>query len=113
MDAFALRELLDRLDRSEPAFDHFFRAVRLSLTIASWPEGSIDDQQPHAEDEIYFVAGGTAVLRVGDEDRQVGPGSVIYVAAGVAHHFHSITEHLQVLVFRCGTTDDRGVRTPR
>ncbi len=99
MDAFALPELFDRLDRSEPAFDHFFRAARLSLTVASWPEGSIDDQQPHIEDEVYLVAAGTALLRVGDEDRPVGPGSVIYVAAGVAHHFHSITEHLQVLVF--------------
>jgi len=35
MDAFALPELFDRLDRSEPAFDHFFRAARLSLTVAS------------------------------------------------------------------------------
>jgi len=99
MDAFTLPELFDRLDRSGPAFDHFFRAARLSLTAASWPAGSIDDQQPHAEDEAYFVAAGTAVLRVGDEDRQIGPGSVIFVAAGVVHHFHSITEHLQVLVF--------------
>lgn len=69
------------------------------MTVASWPEGSIDHQQPHVEDEVYLVAAGAAPLRVGDEDRPAGPGSVIYVAAGVAHHFHSITEHLQVLVF--------------
>lgn len=96
---FALPELLDRLDRAEPAFEHFFRAERLSLTVASWPEASIDDQQRHVEDEVYLVAAGTALLRVSDEDRSVRPGSVVYVAAGVVHHFHSITEHLQVLVF--------------
>ncbi|MGH3500676.1 MAG: cupin domain-containing protein [Nocardioidaceae bacterium] len=99
MDAFALPELLKRLDTSEPAFEHFFSTARLSLTVASWPASSTDDQQPHAEDEVYFIAEGTGRLCVADEDRAVDPGSVIYVAAGVEHHFHSITQHLQVLVF--------------
>jgi quercetin dioxygenase-like cupin family protein len=38
-------------------------------------------------------------MRVGDEDRAVGAGSIIYVAANVEHRFHSIEEELKVLVF--------------
>jgi mannose-6-phosphate isomerase-like protein (cupin superfamily) len=39
------------------------------------------------------------VIQVADENRPVGPGSVVYVAAGVEHHFHTIEEELRVLVF--------------
>jgi GNAT superfamily N-acetyltransferase len=36
---------------------------------------------------------------VGGEPRAVTAGSIIYVPAGVAHHFHSIVEDLSLLVF--------------
>ena len=32
-------------------------------------------------------------------DQPVAAGSLVYVAAQVEHHFHSITEKLRVLVF--------------
>jgi mannose-6-phosphate isomerase-like protein (cupin superfamily) len=35
---------------------------------------------------------------VGDEERAVGPGDVIHVAATVAHRFHDISEDLEVVV---------------
>jgi mannose-6-phosphate isomerase-like protein (cupin superfamily) len=38
-------------------------------------------------------------VTVGDEERAIGPGSVIFVAAGVTHRFHSITADLSLLVF--------------
>jgi hypothetical protein len=33
------------------------------------------------------------------EDREVGPGAVIFVKAGDEHRFHSISEDLTLLVF--------------
>ncbi|MEZ4734758.1 MAG: hypothetical protein R3E79_47305 [Caldilineaceae bacterium] len=36
---------------------------------------------------------------MGEEDRPVQAGSLVYVAAQVEHRFHSIAETLQVLVF--------------
>jgi quercetin dioxygenase-like cupin family protein len=40
-----------------------------------------------------------AQIRVADEDRSVGPGSIVCVAANVEHRFHSIEDDLIVLVF--------------
>ena len=37
-------------------------------------------------------------MTVGDEDRPVGPGSLVFVAATVPHRFHDITERLVLLV---------------
>jgi mannose-6-phosphate isomerase-like protein (cupin superfamily) len=48
---------------------------------------------------VYYVIAGRGAIRVGDEDRPVKPGSLVFVAAHVEHRFHSITEDLRVLIF--------------
>ena len=60
--------------------------------------GATDPQQPHREDELYYVVSGQATISVGGEERPVGPGSLVFVAAGVAHRFHDVTERLELLV---------------
>ena len=101
MDAFDVDELVARLDTSGHDFAEFFRAPSgtLSMTIAFWPAGGEDPQEPHAEDEVYCVASGRGRIKVAEDDREVQSGSVVYVAAGVEHRFHSIEEDLQVVVF--------------
>lgn len=49
-----------------------------------------DHQQPHARDELYFVARGSATFAMGGATRAVGPGDLIFVPAGVEHRFHEI-----------------------
>ncbi|RYJ30382.1 hypothetical protein CU044_1117 [Streptomyces sp. L-9-10] len=60
--------------------------------------GASDPQQPHRQDEVYFVVSGRASLTVGMETTQVSRGSVVYVPAGTAHKFHHISEDLRVMV---------------
>ena len=98
-DVFRMSELQSRLDRSRHDSAEFFRAGTLSLTVVHWPAGGVDDQRPHTEDEVYYVAAGRGRLRVGDDDHEIAAGSVAFVAAGVEHRFHSIEEDLEVLVF--------------
>jgi mannose-6-phosphate isomerase-like protein (cupin superfamily) len=74
------------------------RVPALSVGVYQIPTGGEDDQAPHHEDEIYVVLHGTAVLRAGDEDIPVEPGSVVHVPAEEEHRFHSIEGNLQVLV---------------
>jgi mannose-6-phosphate isomerase-like protein (cupin superfamily) len=99
MDAFVAEELLARLDPGGHDFAEFFRSSTLSLSVARWPAGSVDDQEPHTEDEVYYVVAGRARLSVADADVAVGAGSIAYVAAGVNHRFHDIDEALEVIVF--------------
>jgi quercetin dioxygenase-like cupin family protein len=40
----------------------------------------------HEFDQIALIVSGTAVYHVGEEDHEVGPGSVLLVPAGVEHH---------------------------
>jgi len=77
----------------------FLASGKLSVGLAVWPAGSTDRQQPHREDEVYYVISGRGVIRVADEEREVQPGSLVFVAAGVEHRFHDIEDDLRVLVF--------------
>ena len=74
------------------------RVSDLSVGTYSIPAGGTDDQEPHAEDEIYVVTAGRAVLESGGDRTAVGPGSVIYVPAGEVHRFAEIVEDLAAIV---------------
>jgi mannose-6-phosphate isomerase-like protein (cupin superfamily) len=77
----------------------FLSSDKLSVGLAVWPAGVTDRQTPHTEDEVYYVIRGRGAIRVGDEDRGVRSGSLVFVSAGVEHRFHDIEEELRVLVF--------------
>lgn len=90
---------LDALQAAEGRrYREFLRVPDMSAGVYVLPAGADDPQQPHAEDELYHVLAGRAVLRVGEDDHPVAGGSVVYVPARVPHRFHSITEDLRVLV---------------
>lgn len=81
--------------------NHFVEHLRvpdLSVGTYSIPVGGVDDQTPHAEDEIYVVTAGRARLVTDTGEAQVGPGDVVFVPAGEAHRFVDITEDLALLV---------------
>ncbi len=99
MQAFELSQLLNVADHASVHYQEFLRHPSLSMGLYSLPAGSFDPQQPHTEDEVYYIASGRGSIRVGDEDRQVQAGSIIFVAAHAPHRFHSITEDLTILVF--------------
>ena len=99
MHAYHVAELQVELRAGPEQYLEFLRVPSLSMGIYELTAGSQDPQQPHTEDEIYYVVSGEAIIRVGDEDRPVRAGSVIYVAANVEHRFHMITEDISVLVF--------------
>lgn len=92
---------LPRLFADRPAGHNYFELIRvpaMSAGLYVLQPGEPDRQVPHQEDELYYVVGGTATIRVGAEDRPVAPGTAIFVPAGVKHHFHSIQAELQVFV---------------
>lgn len=99
MNAFDLERLLTERKLSERLYLEFLRVPALSVGVYVLLAGEIDPQKPHTEDEVYYIASGQAQIKVGEEDRAVGPGSVVYVAAGVEHRFYDITDELIALVF--------------
>ncbi|MEU3402563.1 cupin domain-containing protein [Streptomyces sp. NPDC006670] len=98
MKAFRLDELEAERAANDGAYLQFLRERNMSVGLYSLAAGQGDPQQPHRQDEVYFVVSGRASITVGEETTTVANGSVVYVPAGVPHKFHHITEPLKVLV---------------
>jgi len=63
------------------------------------PAESKDTQNPHEEDEVYYVLRGRGQMTAGEETSKVEAGDLLYVDAGLQHRFHDIEEELELLVF--------------
>ncbi|MFF4099862.1 cupin domain-containing protein [Streptomyces sp. NPDC001903] len=98
MKAFRLDELEAERLANDGAYLQFLRERNMSVGLYALNAGQSDPQQPHRQDEVYFVVSGRASITVGEETTTVARGSVVYVPAGVVHKFHHITEDLRVLV---------------
>ena len=98
MDAYELDDLTNERRQSGERYLEFIRASTLSTGIYELRAGNDDPQRPHTEDEVYYVIRGRASIHVAGEDRPVRPGTLVFVAAGAEHRFHSIEEDLTVLV---------------
>ncbi|MCA1554851.1 MAG: cupin domain-containing protein [Chloroflexi bacterium] len=99
MDAHHLLELLAVGSRRAVEYSELIRKPSLSVGVYTLRAGANDPQQPHTEDEVYYVVSGRGRIEVGSEDGEVSPGSLVFVGARVPHRFHDIGEDLTVLVF--------------
>jgi mannose-6-phosphate isomerase-like protein (cupin superfamily) len=99
MQAFELAQLITQQGSSDKLYLEFLRVPDLSMGLYVLPAGATDPQSPHTEDEVYYVVSGKARIMVGEQERDVQAGSIVYVARNIEHRFHSIEEELKILVF--------------
>jgi len=98
VEAFEVYDILRELTTSDRLYHEFLRTHDLSVGLYRLPAGGTDPQSPHTEDEVYHVVRGRATITVGDEERPVSAGSIVFVGADVPHRFHDIEDELVVLV---------------
>ena len=90
--------VIEESKRAGKAALEFLRVPAVSLSVYRLPAGGADPQQPHSEDEVYYIVRGRAQFRAGNENCAVEPGTVLFVEAGIEHRFHAIEEDLELLV---------------
>jgi mannose-6-phosphate isomerase-like protein (cupin superfamily) len=96
---FEISDLGKKRAQSGRSYLEFLRVPALSAGVYVLQAGATDQQQPHKEDEMYYVVSGRARMKVGSEDREVSVGSVIFVEANLEHRFYDIKQELTALVF--------------
>ena len=85
--------------QSGKTYLEFLRESSMSVGFYVLGAGTVDQQSPHREDELYYIVRGKGRMSAGAKDHCVGPGSLIFIAAEVDHRFYDIEEELTVLVF--------------
>lgn len=91
LDGSEIRELLSHRNSS----------IRVqSLAEARLPPGASTTAHYHPRtEEIYYILSGAALMRIGTDERQVGPGDAIAIGPGETHQITNIGR--DVLKFLC------------
>jgi mannose-6-phosphate isomerase-like protein (cupin superfamily) len=95
---FELDQLQAQRVQAGRSYLEFLRVPAMSAGIYVLPVGGNDRQSPHNQDEIYYVISGSAKMKLGQEERRVEQGSVIFVEAGLEHRFFDIEQELALVV---------------
>ena len=98
---FQLDGLLSKIEKDEYFYD-FLKIRNLEAGVIRLRPGQEDTQEPHSEDELYYVVEGSGMLELGKASKPVKKGSVIFVPAGLRHRFYGNREDLVVLYVFAG-----------
>ena len=96
---FQIGDVVERLERENELFVEFLRCESMSLEVYRLGAGATDPQDPHTEDEVYYIVSGSAKIRIGDDDHPVEPGDIIFVEREIEHYFFDIESELITLIF--------------
>ncbi|MBA3413993.1 MAG: cupin domain-containing protein [Chloroflexia bacterium] len=99
IETHAIAEVETARQASGQAYRQFVNRGTLSAGLYVLEAGATDPQQPHIEDEVYYVLSGRGRITVEGEARPVAAGDLVFVAAMAEHRFHDIAETLSLLVF--------------
>ena len=95
---FNMDELSAQNAQTELPYLEFMRLESMSGYIYELAAGVVDEQEPHDQDEIYYVVKGRSDFTVNDETIAIKPGDILYVKKFAMHRFSNITEDLSLLV---------------
>ncbi len=73
-----------------------------TLEIEIYRPVGVDDQKPHAKDELYVVIAGTGTFVHAGQRTPFHEGDTLFVRAGVPHRFEDFTPDFATWVFFWG-----------
>ena len=92
MQAASLLPAPEARPRSAAVYQHGSLLLKLFSPVQS------DTQQPHTQDEVYFVVQGRGWFVNGEARHAIQPGDALFVPAGVVHRFEDFSDDLMLWV---------------
>jgi mannose-6-phosphate isomerase-like protein (cupin superfamily) len=85
-------EPAERTLPDETSAMRFANALRHgSMRLGLYAPRGTDTQEPHTQDELYFVVSGSGTFIKNGEAKAFGPSDVVFVEAGAEHRFVEFT----------------------
>lgn len=100
---FDTNKYVRKIAKSSTYFHTFINKENIAAGIIRLNPGEKDTQDPHENDEIYYVIKGAGFLTIDKKDYPVSEGMSYYVAKKIPHHFHGNKNELVVLYFFGGS----------
>ena len=88
-----LRRIPGKASANWPDGERFVAALAHgSMSVELYAPVETDVQNPHTQDELYFIQAGRGELVIADIRHGFAPGDAFFVAAGVAHRFENFSQ---------------------
>ena len=94
----SIADALDAVARIKQGMPSAFVFEHGTLQVKMYRPDRRDSQTPHSRDEIYIVARGSGWFVNGEERHAFQAGDVLFVPAGVAHHFEQFSDDFSTWV---------------
>jgi len=98
MSHVSIPEVATALEAEDVDHREVLDAGPLTVEVGRYPPGTAAPQNPHNEEELYYVVSGSGKLRVGDETHSLEAGDVVYVEPGLEHDFFDIEEEIVTMI---------------
>ena len=96
-------EYIEKIKNKNSYFHTFVNRDTLAAGVLVLQSGEKDTQEPHENDEVYFVIKGDGFLKIKDKDYLVSKNKMYFVAKNIEHYFHGNSKELVVLYFFGGS----------
>ncbi|HUF38376.1 MAG TPA: cupin domain-containing protein [Anaerolineales bacterium] len=98
MKIISIHNAAESMTGTSVEFSEVLRFPAMSAGVYHLPRRADDPQDPHMDDEVYYVLSGRGKLESGGETAEIGPGDLIHVPAHEPHKFVEIEQALTLLV---------------
>ena len=96
---FAVDEYIKKLRKDDAYFHTFINRDSLAVGVLILQPGEKDTQEPHENDEVYFILNGDGFLKINDKDYAISKNRVYFVAKNIEHYFHGNSKEIVALYF--------------
>jgi mannose-6-phosphate isomerase-like protein (cupin superfamily) len=94
---FELGKLVSQLEKEGGYFLDFLKVRNLEAGIIVLHPDEPDTQEPHTDDELYYVIKGRGWMDMGKKKIEVKESAIIFIPAGMEHRFYGNDTDLVVL----------------
>ncbi|MGH1520974.1 MAG: cupin domain-containing protein [Nitrosopumilus sp.] len=94
-----LTSYIGKIKKSSSYFYTFINKSSLAAGLLLLQLGEKDTQEPHDNDEIYYVISGDSFLKIKNKDYKISKDKIFFVGKNVDHYFHGNRRELKVLYF--------------
>jgi mannose-6-phosphate isomerase-like protein (cupin superfamily) len=98
---FSLSDITSKLPDDSGAMRFHYALRHGSMKLGLYSPYGQDTQGPHKQDELYLIATGSGMFVKGDTRHPFAPLDVLFVEAGIPHHFEDFTPDFSAwVIFR-------------
>ena len=98
--AFAIEQVRRRLEAGNGGYEIVHASPGLEIGVYMLVAPEPDRQQPHTDDEVYFVLEGGGALDIEGERVDLHEGHAVFVPAGAEHRFSAYEQLVVLVVFQ-------------